>query len=262
MKSRNKKGFTLVELLVVITILSIISVVAYQSFWGATDKAISGRKINDILTIETSLQQFKVDKNYYPMPMIHSTTNLWWYNSGVTATPSNTLSVTYAWQEITAVNSGAGWGIIYGSGLNAANQIGAKWVIGYTDVFGKSYLSKELYDPELGDIAVGSAKMIDSGIGRYTYAVYAQPRPANLWNRNQNSATYYNIATTLKQKDSETYETYIVGDYDNNACTDKTTCPETLIGSGTTFLKNKQTQDLTQASNAVNQGIPYPIKDL
>jgi prepilin-type N-terminal cleavage/methylation domain-containing protein len=32
MKRINHKGFTLVELLVVITILAIISVVAYQSF--------------------------------------------------------------------------------------------------------------------------------------------------------------------------------------------------------------------------------------
>jgi general secretion pathway protein G len=72
MKNIGNKGFTLVELLVVITILSIISVVAYQNFGGATDKAISGRKINDILTLETSLQQFKVDKNYYPMPMTYS----------------------------------------------------------------------------------------------------------------------------------------------------------------------------------------------
>jgi prepilin-type N-terminal cleavage/methylation domain-containing protein len=32
MRNLNKKGFTLVELLVVITILAIISVVAYQNF--------------------------------------------------------------------------------------------------------------------------------------------------------------------------------------------------------------------------------------
>ncbi|MDR1945065.1 MAG: prepilin-type N-terminal cleavage/methylation domain-containing protein [Candidatus Peribacteria bacterium] len=32
MKTLNKKAFTLVELLVVITILAIISVVAYQNF--------------------------------------------------------------------------------------------------------------------------------------------------------------------------------------------------------------------------------------
>jgi hypothetical protein len=53
-----------------------------------------------------------------------------------------------------------------------------------------------------------------------------------------------------------------VWDYDNNVCTDKTTCPETLIGSGTVFLKHQQTQDINQLSNSPNQGIPYPVKDL
>jgi prepilin-type N-terminal cleavage/methylation domain-containing protein len=45
MKLIKNKAFTLVELLVVITILSIISVVAYQNFGGAVDKANVGRKI-------------------------------------------------------------------------------------------------------------------------------------------------------------------------------------------------------------------------
>jgi len=72
MRTIKNAGFTLVELLVVITILSIISVVAYQSFGGATDKAIASRKIQDISTLETALQQFKVANNYYPMPVAYS----------------------------------------------------------------------------------------------------------------------------------------------------------------------------------------------
>ena len=47
-KINNKSWFTLVELLVVITILTIISVVAYQNFGGATDKAVAWRKVNDV----------------------------------------------------------------------------------------------------------------------------------------------------------------------------------------------------------------------
>jgi prepilin-type N-terminal cleavage/methylation domain-containing protein len=41
MKNLKNKAFTLVELLVVITILAIISVVAYQNFGGAVDKAVA-----------------------------------------------------------------------------------------------------------------------------------------------------------------------------------------------------------------------------
>lgn len=38
-------GFTLVELLVVITILAIISITAYTSFSGSTDKAKNSTKL-------------------------------------------------------------------------------------------------------------------------------------------------------------------------------------------------------------------------
>ncbi len=272
MKGIKNSGFTLVELLVVITILSIISVVAYQSFGGATDKAIASRKINDISTIETALQQFRAQKNYYPMPMNYDEdTNIWWYNSWATATPSNTLRVTYNGQAIDSIVNGDGGWIVYGSGAYSASQIWAKWVIGYVGDFGKNYLSKELYDPEIGDIKVGSDKtMIDFWIGRYTYSVYALPRWANIWNRNGNAWSYYNIATTIKQKDGEIYETYIVWDYDNNACgNNKEACPETLIGtlswatSSTynTVIKNKSPQNIEVLSDNQNQGIPYPVND-
>jgi prepilin-type N-terminal cleavage/methylation domain-containing protein len=77
MKFTQNKAFTLVELLVVITILAIISVVAYQNFGGAVDKAVSGRKIGDVATIESSLMQYKADKNFYPKVGEFSATNQW-----------------------------------------------------------------------------------------------------------------------------------------------------------------------------------------
>ena len=269
MKRIKNAGFTLVELLVVITILAIISVVAYQSFGGATDKAIASRKIQDISTLETALQQFKVANNYYPMPVAYSgTTNIWWYNSWVTAQASNTLRVTYNGQAIQTIEGGIGWGRVHGTWAYSGSQIAAKWVIGYVGDFGKNFLSKELYDPEIGDIKVLSTNntMIDYGIGRYTYSVYALPRPENLWNRVGNAGSYYNIATTIKQANSEIYETYIVWDYDNNVCGNNSeACPVTLIGtlSGATIwvLSNKSLQDINVDSNSPNQGIPYPVND-
>jgi general secretion pathway protein G len=93
MKKLTNKAFTLVELLVVITILAIISVVAYQNFGSAVGKAISGRKISDVTTIETSLQQYKADNNFYPMVDEHSSTNIWGYKKDVTAIQSNKIKV-------------------------------------------------------------------------------------------------------------------------------------------------------------------------
>ncbi|MDD5769389.1 MAG: FISUMP domain-containing protein [Candidatus Gracilibacteria bacterium] len=272
----NNKGFSLVELLVVITILTIISVVAYQNFGGATDKAITSRKVNDVSTIETTLIQYKDSNGQYPpVDLYNSTTNMWGYDTGSVANPSNTLYVSYNGQEISGINFGAGGGIVYGSGT--LGQIGAKGTISMTTV-GKAYLSKDLYDPELGDVKVsGSGTLIDRGIGRYIYAVYTKSKGNITWGTNNKGGDYYNIAYTVKKTGSDIYMTKIVGNYDEEACYDnKDNCPKTLIGSydGNTldpdqkYLVDKQDEGKTNSgsillsftSDKVNQGIPYPVK--
>ncbi|MDD5213249.1 MAG: type II secretion system protein [Candidatus Gracilibacteria bacterium] len=263
MKRTNKKAFTLVELLVVITILAIISVVAYQSFGGATDKAISSRKISDIATIESSLRNFKSTNNYYPMPMLSSATNMYGYDATSIALPTNKLVVGYNKAEITSITSATGGGKVMGSRALLTSQIGAKGTIGLDSNgdFNKKYLTKDLYDPELGDVTVtsDSSKMIDKGIGRYVYAVYATPNLPGSWNNSSASASYYNIATTIKDTAKDSYKSYIVGDFDKNSCATPTNCPDTLIGSSTNFVANNQT--LTGTSADVNRQIPYLVKD-
>ncbi len=273
MRNLNKKGFTLVELLVVITILAIISVVAYQNFGWATDKAISGRKISDISTIETSLQMFKTENNYYPMPLSYNSwTNMWWYDSWSVAYPSNVIRVEYSWKAIKSLTwTVKWWWVVYGTWAYSGSQIWAKWVIWNSDVFGKKYLSKDLYDPEIWDVAIESTskKMIDYGIGRYVYGVFAQPKTTNLWNMAWISGIYYNIATTVKKKDSESYESYIVWDFDEKSCEERNSCPNSLIWTSSwatnsafnTVLINKDSQKTDTGSTSANQGIPYPIKD-
>lgn len=272
MRNLTNKGFTLVELLVVITILAIISVVAYQSFWWATDKAISWRKMTDVSTIETALQQYKVEKKFYPPVWEYdSSNNMWWYNSWTIANPSNTLVVKYSWNEIENILSWSwGWKI-YGSW--SVWQIWAKWTIS-REVLGRQYLSADLYDPELWDTKVSSwnIKMIDKWIWRYVYASYA--KSANWWNRNL-EGTNYNIAYTIKKEWSESYVTKIVWDYDETACIgNESSCPETLIWSLSWTINKvlvewqEQWKDSSWSvltnywSNSSNQWIPYTVKDL
>ncbi|RAL55788.1 hypothetical protein BLD25_03915 [Candidatus Gracilibacteria bacterium GN02-872] len=263
----SKKGFTLVELLVVITILAIISVVAYQSFSGATDKANASRKLQDVTTIESGLQQYFANNNFYPpVDLIDTSKNKYGYDKAQVATPSNTLTVTKTGVEIKEVNAATGGGKIMGKGDYSSKQIGAKGTISQ-ETLGKQYLTKDLYDPELGDMKVGSDKMIDKGIGRYVYAVYKKPT-GNDWGNDNNTGTYYNIAYTVKKDGTEDYETKIVGPYDNKSCIGKENdCPETLIGSGENILKNNQISGKTSDgkdlpnfdSKQPNQGIPYPL---
>ncbi len=270
--SVNKKGFSLVELLVVITILAIISVVAYQNFGWAVDKATSGRKISDVSTIETSLQQFKVDNNYYPaVGEYDANTNMWWYNSGTTANPSNTLWVTMNWAEIsTVVSADGGW--VINNTKTTPQQIWAKWTLSQEQL-GKNYLTKDLYDPEIWDLKEtdSGSTLIEMWLGRYVYAVYRKPS-ATSWGSNNKTGTYYNIAYTIKKEASDTYLTRIVWDYDSQSCFDDAAdCPNTLIGwNWTDFLvdgqekwkSNDNTTDLTSfGSTEVNQWIPYPVND-
>ncbi len=265
MRNFSKKGFTLVELLVVITILAIISVIAYQNFGWAVWKAVSWRKIQDVSTIETALQQYKADNNYYPATEINSTTNLFWYNSGATAQQSNSIKVTYSWQEIaTIVTADTKWGwVVYWIWTWATwwsqRQIWAKWTISQTLLW-KKYLSKDLYDPELWDLKINniwwwnSWKMIDLWLWRYVYATFKK----NTWNWKWSSNfnwNAYNIAYTVRKEWSDTYITKIVWDYDAESCyDDKAFCPNTLI-----WLSDKEEQNWT--SESANYHIPYAVTD-
>jgi len=261
MRNLKIKAFTLVELLVVITILSIISVVAYQNFWGAVDKAISGRKISDVSTIETSLQQYKADKNYFPPTDKYSDTNLYWYSWAFTAQASNTIKVSYDWQEInTIVTSDTKWGWkVFWSWSLAGTQIWSKWTIS-RNTLTKKYLSKDLYDPEVWDIKVKTwnKKMIEYWIWRYVYAIYKKASDNKIWND-------YNIAYTIKKENSDKYITRIVWSYDKESCyEDADNCPETLIWSSSDYLSDLEEQTVVwwvYSTTSSNYWIPYAVTD-
>lgn len=270
MRNYTKKAFTLVELLVVITILAIISVVAYQNFGWAVDKAVSWRKINDITTIESALQQYKVDKNSYPKVDAYSTNNLWGYTWSTYATPSNKIIVELDWEEVQSLTWTINWGWkVYWTW--SIGQIWWKWTIS-RDTLGKRYISSDLYDPEVWDIKVNdigwwdSWKMIDLGIWRYVYAVYKKPKWDNYdWSSNK-TWDAYNLAFTVKETWTDQYITKIVWDYDEESCYDnKDLCPSTLIWSlsWTTVTPNILIDWTVEDwdSNLDYYWVPYAAKD-
>ncbi|MDQ7009250.1 MAG: type II secretion system protein [Candidatus Gracilibacteria bacterium] len=268
MRNIKNKAFTLVELLVVITILAILSVVAYESFGGVTDKAHNATKTSNFTAIANKIGLFKTAENYYPMPQTRSDENLWGYDKDEEAQVSNTIKVEYDEAEIKsltgAIASHKGGGVIYGTGTWAIagttpKQIGAKGVIGIQGQFNKKYLTKPIYDNQLGDIEFtgDGSKMIDYGIGKFVYAVYSRASvPAN-WNTTGTTGSSFELAATLKVIDGEGYITKIEGTYSNDlfSGTDADKYPVTLLG-----LEDKQ-KDSNKATTEVNQGIPYPINN-
>jgi prepilin-type N-terminal cleavage/methylation domain-containing protein len=74
LRKYNKKGFSLVELLVVITIIAILSVVAYTAVGGNTMKARDAKRKQDLGTIQQALEIYYAEKGVYPSaPLTYGT---------------------------------------------------------------------------------------------------------------------------------------------------------------------------------------------
>lgn len=66
-RKKLNKGFSLVELLVVITIIAILSVAAYSAVGGNTIKARDAKRKQDVGTIQQALELYYVENSKYPL---------------------------------------------------------------------------------------------------------------------------------------------------------------------------------------------------
>lgn len=57
----HKKGFTLIEMLVVIAILAILSAILYPKFLGTKEKAYYARTLSEYDSMRVALEMYKVD---------------------------------------------------------------------------------------------------------------------------------------------------------------------------------------------------------
>lgn len=71
--ARKKVGFTLVELLVVISIISILSVVGLTIYTGVQKGARDAKRKSDLTAISKALEQYRTANNSYPV----SCNNAW-----------------------------------------------------------------------------------------------------------------------------------------------------------------------------------------
>lgn len=62
----NKKGFTLIELIVVIAIIGLLSTIAVVALGGARTKARDARRLSDLKQLQTALELYASDENSYP----------------------------------------------------------------------------------------------------------------------------------------------------------------------------------------------------
>lgn len=66
MKTRITTGFTLIELMVVLSIIALLLTIALPRYFGTLDKSKEVALIENIRVLRLSLEQFVADKGQYP----------------------------------------------------------------------------------------------------------------------------------------------------------------------------------------------------
>lgn len=89
MKVRPQKGFTLIEILVVVAIIGLLSTVVLTSLDSARAKARDARRLVDLREVRTALENYRVENGAFPI----STT---WRGVCAAFNPSGTITRTGA----------------------------------------------------------------------------------------------------------------------------------------------------------------------
>jgi prepilin-type N-terminal cleavage/methylation domain-containing protein len=62
----NQRGFTIVELLIVIVVIAILASITIVAYSGVRDRSTDAEKASIFNTVHTSLENFYTEKNRYP----------------------------------------------------------------------------------------------------------------------------------------------------------------------------------------------------
>lgn len=63
------KGFTLIEMIVVITIIAVLSSISFLSYSTVQRNARDTKRQSDLKVIQSALEQYRADQSYYPLTL-------------------------------------------------------------------------------------------------------------------------------------------------------------------------------------------------
>ncbi len=66
----SKKGFTLVELLIAISIIAILTALGFSTYQAVYKASRDSKRLSDLKFIQSGLQQYHADQKFYPFSVI------------------------------------------------------------------------------------------------------------------------------------------------------------------------------------------------
>ena len=116
---RDERGFTLLELMVIVTVVGILATMAVPSFRQSVVSAREAVLMRDLFTVRDLLDQHRGDKGRYPASLKDLVAS--GYLRAVPQDPFTRSSTT--WQEIYEATEGGVFDVHSGSDLVGANGI-------------------------------------------------------------------------------------------------------------------------------------------
>lgn len=97
LRKANNKGFTIVELLIVIVIIGILATIGFVSFASAQNKAKKSKAQSITAQVRSKLGEYYTDNNSYPLSKGDLTTYMNANGAGATATEFNATGNPYTY---------------------------------------------------------------------------------------------------------------------------------------------------------------------
>lgn len=86
---RETAGFTLIELLVVVSIIGVLSLIGIISYSTILKNSRDAKRQSDIKGLQSALEQYRADQNFYPTSLTLSSTNTFDSSIGSPTPPAN-----------------------------------------------------------------------------------------------------------------------------------------------------------------------------